>query len=142
YDLMLNYNREIGNGHDIGATARFTRDALIRTVNLGDDIKNGIARRNQALAGRVAYHWKARYFVNFNFGYNGSENFAPGQQYGFFPAISGAWNVSEEPFIKESIDWMNMFKIRYSWGRVGNDQLMGGERFPDLYTIGGTGGSA
>ncbi len=142
YDLMLNYNREIGNGHNIGATARFTRDALIRTVNLGDDIKNGIARRNQALAGRVAYHWKARYFVNFNFGYNGSENFAPGQQYGFFPAISGAWNVSEEPFIKESIDWMNMFKIRYSWGRVGNDQLMGGERFPYLYTIGGTGGSA
>lgn len=134
YDVMFNYDRSIGD-HNVGAVARFTRDALVRTVNIGDDIKNGISRRNQGLAGRVTYNWKFRYFVDFNFGYNGSENFAPGQQYGFFPAVSGAWNISEEPFIKDNVDWMNMLKVRYSWGRVGNDQLMGGERFPYLYTI-------
>src|SRR5690606_36629133 len=72
---------------------------------------------------------------DFNFGYNGSENFATGEQYGFFPAYSAAWNVSEESFIKDNATWLDMFKIRYSWGRVGNDQLGGGERFPYLYTI-------
>jgi len=134
YDMMFNYDRSVGD-HNVGAVARFTRDVLVRTVAIGDDIKNGISRRNQGLAGRVTYNWKYRYFIDFNFGYNGSENFAAGQQYGFFPAVSGAWNVAEEPFIKENLTWMNMFKIRYSWGKVGNDQLMGGERFPYLYTI-------
>jgi len=139
YDMMFNYDRNIGD-HHIGGVARFTRDALVKTVDLGDDIKNGIAIRNQGLAGRVTYNWKSRYFVDFNFGYNGSENFAIGQQYGFFPAFSGAWNVSEETFVKENMPWMNMFKIRYSWGKVGNDQLKIGndlERFPYLYTISG-----
>ncbi|MCI0922478.1 SusC/RagA family TonB-linked outer membrane protein [Sphingobacterium rhinopitheci] len=134
YDLMLNYNTNIGK-HNLGAVVRFTRDALVRTVDLGDDIKNGISRRNQALAGRATYNYNNKYFADFNFGYNGSENFASGQQYGFFPAFSTAWNISEESFVKDKIDWMGMFKIRYSWGRVGNDQLMGGERFPYLYSI-------
>ncbi|WP_229239618.1 SusC/RagA family TonB-linked outer membrane protein [Echinicola soli] len=134
YDLMINYNRDIGD-HHVGGAARFTRDSYVQTVNLGDDIKNGIARRNQALAGRLIYNWKYRYFVNFNFGYTGSENFAPGEQYGFFPAVSFAWNVAEEDFVKDNIGWLNLFKIRYSYGKAGNDQLMGGERFPYLYTI-------
>jgi len=135
-DVMFNYDRSVGN-HHLGAVARFTRDAVVRTVAIGDDIKNGISRRNQALAGRATYNWNYRYFVDFNFGYTGSENFAIGQQYGFFPALSFAWNLSEEPFVKNHVEWMNMFKIRYSWGQVGNDQLMGGERFPYLYTIAG-----
>jgi len=132
-DVMVNYDRGF-NGHNLGAVARFTRDALVRTVAIGDDIKNGISIRNQALAGRLTYNWRSRYMVDFNFGYTGSENFATGQQYGFFPAVSGAWNIAEEPFIRD-LDWMDMFKVRYSWGRVGNDQLMGGQRFPYLYTI-------
>lgn len=134
YDMMFNYDRSVGN-HNFGAVARFTRDALIKTVDVGGDLKNGIARRNQALAGRVTYNWKARYIADFNFGYTGSENFATGQQYGFFPAVSAAWNISEEPFIKNNLPWINLFKVRYSWGRVGNDQLADGVRFPYLYTI-------
>ena len=138
-DLMFNYDRSVGN-HNMGAVARLTRDAFIHTVNIGDDIKNGISKRNQALAGRGTYNWNNRYFADFTFGYTGSENFASGQQYGFFPAFSMAWNVSEEPLIKDRLEWMSMFKIRYSWGRVGNDQL-GGDRFPYLYTISATEGN-
>ncbi|MFI2741784.1 SusC/RagA family TonB-linked outer membrane protein [Zhouia sp. PK063] len=134
YDLMINYDRSIGD-HNFGAAARFTRDAFVQTVNLGDDIKNGISRRNQALAGRLLYNWKYKYFINFNFGYTGSENFAPGKQYGFFPAISFAWNIAGEKFVKDNLSWLNLFKVRYSYGKAGNDQLMGGERFPYLYTI-------
>lgn len=131
-DLLLNWDRAFGN-HHAGVTFRYTQDSQKTTVNLGDDIKNSVARRNQALAGRFTYNWNYRYFADFNFGYNGSENFAPGQQFGFFPAVSAAWNVAEEPFIKKNLPWMNMFKIRYSHGKVGNDNV--GTRFPYLYTI-------
>ena len=134
FDVMINYNRSFGQ-HNFGAVARATRDALIKTVNLGTDIKNGVSVRNQGLAGQVNYNWNNRYLVDFNFGYNGSENFAPGKQYGFFPAVSAAWNISEESFLKDKVQWINMFKIRYSWGRVGNDRLAGNNRFPYLYTI-------
>jgi TonB-linked SusC/RagA family outer membrane protein len=134
YDLMLNYDRGFG-GHNVGGAIRFTRNETVQTVNIGTDIKNGIARRNQNLAGRVLYNWENKYFINFNFGYSGSENFAPGKQYGFFPAISGAWNIAGEKFIKNHVNWLNVLKIRYSYGKAGNDQLAGGERFPYLYTI-------
>ena len=58
----------------------------------------------------------------------------PGHRFGFFPAISGAWNIAEESLIKKHLKWMNMFKIRYSYGKVGNDNL-GNTRFPYLYDI-------
>ena len=134
YDLMLNYDRSFGS-HSVGGAVRFTRDAFVQTVNLGNDIKNGISRRNQALAGRVLYNWKYKYFLNFNFGYTGSENFAPGQQYGFFPAVSAGWNIAREQFMKDHVNWIKLFKVRYSYGKAGNDKLSGGDRFPYLYTI-------
>ena len=90
------------------------------------------------MAGRVSYNWNYRYFADFNFGYNGSENFADGHRFGFFPAFSLAWNIAEEKFIKKHLKWMNMFKIRYSYGKVGSDKLKIGDteyRFPYLYTI-------
>ncbi len=66
-----------------------------------------------------------------NMGYNGSENFAPGKRYGLFPAGSVGWVVSEEQFFKPLKKVVDYFKIRASWGLVGNDQL-NGARF--MYT--------
>ena len=134
-DLMFNYDRSIKT-HHLGGALKYTQDAFIKTQDLGTDLKNGVAKRNQGLAGRVTYNWNYRYFADFNFGYTGSENFARGHQFGFFPAYSVAWNLSEETFIKQNLKWMNMFKIRYSHGKVGNDNL-GDNRFPYLYTIEG-----
>lgn len=133
-DLLLSWDRSFNESHNAGVTMRYTQDAFTETVNLGGDLKNGVARRNQGLAGRFTYNWKYRYFFDFNFGYTGSENFAVGHQFGFFPAFSGAWNIAEEPLIKENVDWLDMLKVRYSYGKVGNDN-MGNERFPYLYTI-------
>ena len=76
-----------------------------------------------------------RYFVDFNFGYNGSENFADHHRYGFFPAFSLAWNIAEESFIKKALPFINMCKLRYSWGKVGNDNTGAAHRFPYLYTL-------
>ena len=133
-EAELHYNRGFKD-HNVGATLKYNQNSSISTVGLGTDIINGIARRNQGIAGRVSYNWKNRYFIDFNFGYNGSENFAKGSQFGFFPAMSAAWNVAEEGFIRNNAKWINMFKIRYSYGKVGNDNL--GTRFPYLYSIGG-----
>lgn len=136
-DMMFNYDRGLG-AHHFSGTVKYTQDAFVRTQGLGADLKNGVSKRNQGIAGRAAYNWKLRYFADFNFGYTGSENFATGHQFGFFPAFSGAWNVSEENFIKNNLKWINMFKIRFSHGKVGNDN-MGNERFPYLSTIEGAG---
>ena len=88
------------------------------------------------LAGQVTYNFANRYFLDYNFGYNGSENFADHHRFGFFPAYSLAWNIGEEPWVQKHFDWLDMLKVRYSHGRVGNDNT--GDRFPYLYTLGET----
>ena len=133
FEAELHYSRGFKH-HHLGGTLKYNQSSKIKTVGLGDDLKQGIARRNQGLAGRFTYNWNYRYFIDFNFGYTGSENFAAGHRLGFFPAISGAWNIAEESLIKKHLKWMNMFKIRYSYGKVGNDNL-GNTRFPYLYDI-------
>ena len=137
-DMMLNWERGF-KAHHLNATLKYTQDSYIKTQDLGDDLKNGVNRRNQGLAGRIAYNWNYRYFVDFNFGYNGSENFAKGHRFGFFPAYSLAWNIAEESFIKKNWKWMGMFKVRFSYGKVGNDKIRHNNadvRFPYLYAIG------
>lgn len=134
-EAEFHYDRGFGN-HNIGGTAKYTQSSKVMTVNLGDDLKNGIALRNQSIAGRATYRWNYRYFAEFNFGYTGSENFADGHQFGFFPAVSGAWNIADEPFIKNKWgNWLELFKVRYSWGKVGNDNLGDQNRFPYLYNL-------
>ncbi len=134
FEWELHYDRGFKE-HHVGGTLKYTHNSKVYTQGIGTDLKNGLAKRNQGLAGRVNYNWNYRYFVDFNFGYTGSENFHKDYRWGFFPAISGAWNVAEEPFIRKNLGrWINMFKIRYSYGKVGNDNL-GNDRFPYLYDI-------
>ena len=139
FEWELHYDRGF-KAHHVGGTLKYTQNSKVFTQGIGTDLKNGMARRNQGLAGRVNYNWNSRYFIDFNFGYTGSENFHKDYRWGFFPAVSGAWNVAEEPFIKNNVgEWINMFKIRYSWGKTGNDNLRINNseiRFPYLYDIG------
>lgn len=132
FEWELHYSRAFKT-HHVGGVLKYTQASKIFTQNIGTDLKNGIPYRNQGIAGRFSYNWNYRYFIDFNFGYNGSENFAKGDRFGFFPAFSLAWNIAEEPFIKKHLKWMNMFKVRFSYGKVGNDNV--GTRFPYLYTI-------
>lgn len=136
-EAELHYNRSFSN-HLIGGVLKYTQDKIINTTS-NSDVIQGIDRRHQGLAGRFTYGWKYRYFVDFNFGYNGSENFAPNHQFGFFPAYSAAWNIAEEPIVKKHLKWMNMFKLRYSYGKVGNDTM--NDRFPYLPSFGNSSGN-
>lgn len=131
-EAELHYNRTFGD-HIVGGVMKYSQDKTVNTSeNFEKNAIQAIERRHQGLAGRFTYGWKYRYFFDFNFGYNGSENFATGHQFGFFPAYSVAWNIAEEPIIKNNLKWMNMFKLRYSYGKVGNDYLS--SRFPYLST--------
>ncbi len=115
----LSYTRSFGS-HTVGGILKYTQDNFVNTSNIGGNVLQGIAQRHQGLAGNVKYSYGNRYFFDFNFGYNGSENFAKGHQFGFFPAFSAAWNIADEKFLKNA-GWLNMFKVRYSYGKVGTD---------------------
>lgn len=130
----LIYNTVIKEKHNIGALIKYNQREQRETSNVGGDIIKGIARRNMGVSGRVMYGYRERYLAEFNFGYTGSENFKIGHQFGFFPAVSVGWNVSEEAFLKKKTKWLDLLKIRYSYGEVGNDNF-GGNRFPYLSDI-------
>ena len=132
-EAELLYSKAFGN-HNLSGILKYTQDHYVNTANVGNDIMEGIAKRHQGLAGNVSYGYQNRYFVNFNFGYNGSENFATGHQFGFFPAYSAAWNIAEESFVRNNAEWLNMFKVRYSYGKVGTDNTS--SRFPYLADFG------
>jgi TonB-linked SusC/RagA family outer membrane protein len=133
-EAEMHYNRRFLEAHNVSALVKYTQREQAETSNVGEDIKRGIPRRNQSLAGRLMYDLHSRYLIEFNGGYTGSEVFKSGYQFGFFPAISGGWNISEEPWIKPHTPWLDLFKIRYSYGKVGNEKIAD-ERFPYIETI-------
>ncbi|MDU1890827.1 MAG: TonB-dependent receptor [Dysgonomonas sp.] len=141
-EAELHYSRMFVDAHNVGLTLKYSQRQETQTANVSDIIQ-GISRRYQGVSGRMTYGYKYRYFVEFNFGYTGSENFSNGDQFGFFPAISGGWNIAEEPFIKNNLQWLEMLKVRYSYGEVGNDRIRKGDqdvRYPYLSSFGDTGG--
>ena len=127
----IEYSRNFKSDHQV--------DGLLLYNQRNYDDGGRLPYRNQGFAGRFSYSFKRKYIAEFNFGYNGSENFAKGKRYGFFPSVAAGWIISEEPFMAELKSTISNLKIRGSYGLVGNDQL-GGRRFPYITTIGGTDG--
>ena len=125
----LDYNRLFSDRHEV--TDMLLANRGNRTVN------NELAYHSQGITGRFAYYYNQKYLMEFNFGYNGSENFAPGKRYGFFPAGSIGWVVSEEEFMKKA-SWVDFLKVRASYGLVGSDNVS--SRFPYLAFYGGGSG--
>lgn len=127
---FLNYERVFGK-HEISALAMFNSDNS--TINKSDifagtDAANlSLAYKNNAAASRITYVGNEKYIVELSGSYMGSENYAPGKRYGFFPAASLGWIVSNEGFLKNS-KAISFLKIRGSYGLVGNDEI-GGQRF-------------
>lgn len=117
----VDYNRLFNDRHEL--TAMLLANRGNRTVN------NELAYHSQGITGRFAYYYNQKYLMEFNFGYNGSENFAPGKRYGFFPAGSIGWVISEESFMKKA-SWIDFLKVRASYGLVGSDNVS--SRFPYL----------
>ncbi len=118
-EAQVNYARQFGK-HDVTAMVLYNQNDYRYNSEL--------AKRYQGLVGRVTYGYDDRYLAEFNAGYNGSENFLQGKRFGFFPAVSVGWRISNEEFMAGTAQWLNNLKIRASYGEVGND----------IYTVNGT----
>lgn len=119
---ILNYNTDIGEDNSVSGMLVYTMQNKI-SANTGS-LQNSLAMRNLGLAGRFTYAFQNKYFVEGNFGYNGSERFAKEQRFGFFPTIGAAWYVSKEPFWEGNLQRIvSNLKLRGTYGLVGNDAI-------------------
>ena len=133
-EVAMNYKRDFGD-HHVSALAMYNQTMKYYPDSNPDEFKS-IPRSYIGLVGRATYDWKTRYMVEMNVGYNGSENFAPGKRFGLFPAVSAGWVLTEENFMQPLKPWLSYFKLRASYGVVGNDRVSGNYRFlylPDSY---------
>lgn len=96
------------------------------------------ADRTASFFGQVNYNYDHKYLLSGTFRADGSTKFAPGNQWGYFPSISGAWVISEEPFMK-NVEWIDNLKIRAAFGLSGNNRI-DNDMWRQLYAINSTGG--
>jgi TonB-linked SusC/RagA family outer membrane protein len=131
-EASFNYDRSFGSKHHLTALALFNQRE--RVTQYAGDVTGSLPFRSQGLVGRATYSYKDTYFAEGNFGYNGSENFAPNKKFGFFPSFGVGWIVSNEKFFAPVKGIFDYFKLRYSDGIVG-DGGGGGRRFGYLTLV-------
>lgn len=117
-EFSLDYSRSFGS-HDVAALLLYNQSKTYYPDQYPE-----IPVSYVGYVGRVTYNYKRRYMIDLNAGYNGSENFAPGKRFGFFPAGSLGWVMSEEKFMKK-LKFVDFLKLRVSYGLVGNDKYQG-----------------
>lgn len=131
FQTYFDWSRSFGN-HSVNAMALFNIDATAN--NSASDLLTSLPEHKMGYALRISYDWNKRYLLEVNAGYNGSENFAEGHRWGFFPSVAVGWNINEEEFWQPLSDVISRFKLKASYGLVGNDQL-GSARFIYLSDI-------
>ncbi|WP_173003170.1 TonB-dependent receptor [Chitinophaga sp. SYP-B3965] len=136
FEGYLNYNRTFKNKHAVTGMLRYNQSQSF--TNATSDGVAALPYKQLGLVGRLNYAYASRYVLEFDAGYNGSENFKSGRRMGFFPAMSMAWLASNEAFMK-NIRVINLLKLRGSIGTVGVDNS--GLRFPYISTWTTGGGS-
>ncbi|MDR1666996.1 MAG: TonB-dependent receptor [Bacteroidales bacterium] len=137
-ESTLNYDKVFAEKHRFSFLAYYymsdskdTND--ISSGGIGMSMK-AIPKRYQGLSGRLTYGYQDTYLLDFNFGYTGSENFREGERFGFFPSIAMGWVPSQYEWVKTTLPWVTFFKIRGSYGTVGNDKISS-TRFPYLTIV-------
>jgi TonB-linked SusC/RagA family outer membrane protein len=121
FEGAVQYNREFTGKHNVSGLLVYTlRESLDGSPS---NLQSSLPNRNLGLAGRVTYGYSSRYFLEANFGYNGSERFAENERFGFFPSIGGGWIVSNEEFMKPLNKVISKLKLKATYGLVGNDDI-------------------
>jgi TonB-linked SusC/RagA family outer membrane protein len=131
FETAVQYNRDFAKKHAVSGLLVFTlRDYLDTGKALQDDVQLSLPFRNAGLSGRATYGYDSRYFVEFNFGYNGSERFARDERFGFFPSVGVGYLVTNEKFMEPVTKTLSKLKLKATYGTVGNDQIGdGSDRF-------------
>ena len=123
----LNYERMFNSAHDVSAMLIVTN--RVKYNNVPETYLIAFPYKYLGLAGRATYSYKKRYFTEVNFGYNGSEQFAPGYRFGFFPSIAFGYFISNERFWAPLKSVVQELKFKVSYGKSGNDQPASGNRY-------------
>ncbi len=132
-EASLNYARSFGK-HGLTGLLLYQQSSKNYVGGSATTSEAAIPYRNQGIAIRTTYNYDSRYFLEFNAGYNGSENFSPGHRFGFFPSVAAGWLVSDEPWWQPIKNAVSLLKFKGSYGIVGNDQISG-NRFVYLESI-------
>ena len=122
-EASFNYARKFGQ-HNLGALLLYQQSKRYYQWDQ-DNLYTSIPMGYVGLVGRVTYDYATKYMLDFNIGYNGSENFRSGKRYGTFPSFSAGWIPSNEKWWAPMQDKIGYLKIRGSWGMVGNDNTNG-----------------
>ncbi|MDR2086618.1 MAG: TonB-dependent receptor [Dysgonamonadaceae bacterium] len=124
FEARLNWDRKFGK-HSVGAmTVGIAEEYQLTSGNSGD-IYETLPERNIGNSGRLTYDYDSRYFLEFAYGYNGSEKFTGSKQFGFFPSLGLGWLISNESFWKPMKNSIGLLKLKASRGLVGNDAIAG-----------------
>lgn len=109
--------------HNTAAMVVGTMEENILTAGYSTSIYETLPEKNMGISGRLTYDFDTRYFLEFSFGYNGSEKFAGHKRFGFYPSIAGGWMISNEAFWEPMKDIVSTFKLKGSYGTLGNDAI-------------------
>lgn len=145
FQAQLEYSKQLSE-HNISGSLIAVRQQRLVANGVDPDtqepsLQYSLPYRNMNLAGRATYNYASRYFLEFNFGYNGSERFSENNRYGFFPTIGASWIVSREKFWGDGLtDIVSSLKLRASYGLSGNDDI-GSQRFFYLSDVNLTAGN-
>lgn len=120
-EAALDYNTSINEKNSL--TAMFVFNVRENKNGSYDDLQSSLPSRNTGIAGRLTYGYDSRYFVEANFGYNGSERFSEKERWGFFPSAGMGWIVSNERFWEPMKDIVSKLKLKATYGLVGNDAI-------------------
>ena len=120
-ESALDYDRTFGEDHTVsGLLVGIMRQYL--KGNAGD-LQRSLPSRNLGLSGRFTYAYQTKYFVEFNFGYNGTERFSANERFGFFPSAGVGWYISKEKFWEPLLPTFSKLKLKATYGLVGNDAI-------------------
>lgn len=123
--LLALYDEIYRQGNSHSAQTQYVVDAIDQLAagdRSTDVVGSGFSQSsNRSYVGRVNYNYASRYLAEFGFRYDGSSYFPPNSRWGFFPYGNLAWRISEEPFIKNSLEFLDNLKIRLSYGKLGDD---------------------
>ncbi len=135
-NLTAGYDRTFGSHAFSGALNYFISNYIVdqNINNPGQNTGNNIFYHFQNLGGRFNYTFDARYILEAGFGYSGSDNYAPGNRWGFYPAVAAGWLISNEAFLKNN-PFVSLLKLRASAGQSANDQSNSGRYLYQQYFV-------
>lgn len=119
-ESRLNYDR-IFNKNEVSGLLVFMAQQRLN-ANAGD-LQQSLPFRNLGISGRATYNYDKRYYIEFNFGYNGSERFDRDHRFGLFPSIGTAWTISNEKFFESIKPVVSNLRLRFTYGVIGNDAI-------------------